>query len=222
MNKPTLVDVTKVADQEPESKVSIPKPDEKFNLDRFKSKRTAAIANVGVLPTQLEFHRIADAKDFVRLHSDDKNYWSVELCFVHVPIKGMKKDNVHLIDDDLAARYIQPKKLLRCRVALATKPYDVFFLCQIPSTNLDNTWNISNLQACEQAKKLWVQVTSRKEEGYESYKIEYARDQDAFPDPKWPKQSLDELIAIKFTGRTIDNEDHPGLLRLIGARQSIT
>jgi hypothetical protein len=67
---------------------------------------------------------------------------------------------------------------------------------------------------------LWVMLTSRKDEGVESYKITVARDQDAFAAPKWPAQSLVELIGVTFAVRMIQREDHPGLLRLIGARQS--
>jgi hypothetical protein len=67
-----------------------------------------------------------------------------------------------------------------------------------------------------------VQVTSRKAEGAEQYKIDFARDNDAFPEPKWPKQSLDDLVDITFTGRMIDCDDHPALLRLIGAKQDIS
>jgi hypothetical protein len=223
MTKPTPRDVNAPPNPEdPDSKLSIAKPDEKFNLDRFKSKKMAKMANVGVLPTQLEFHRISDANDFVRLHPDEEKYWSDEFCFVHVPIVGVKKDNIHLIDDDIAAAYLQPKKIIRCRVALATKPYDTFFLCQVPSTNLDNSWNESALRGCHEGKTRWVLLESRKAEGYENYKITYAKDEDAFPLPKWPKQSLEELITIKFTGRIIDNEKHPGLLRLIGAKQAIS
>ena len=33
-------------------------------------------------------------------------YWSPELCFVNVPIKGQKRDTLHLIDEDLAMRYL--------------------------------------------------------------------------------------------------------------------
>ena len=40
-----------------------------------------------------------------------------------------------------------------------------------------------------------------------------------FPAPNWPKQTLDELILVTFNGRMIDKDDHPGLLRLIGAKQ---
>jgi hypothetical protein len=104
-------------------------------------------------------------------------------------------------------------------LALATKPFDIFFLCIVPSRNEDNSYNASALKACEQAKAMWVQATSRREEGVDAYKIELARDADAFPDPKWPAQSLDELILKTFTGRMIDREDHPALLRLVGARQ---
>ena len=58
-----------------------------------------------------------------------------------------------------------------------------------------------------------------REENVDGYKIDYAREQDAFPDPKWPTQSLGELIEKTFAGRMIDNAEHPALLRLIGAKQ---
>src|SRR5271166_1024974 len=199
--------------------VSIPKPGE-FSLDKFKSKRASAVAGVETLQTALPHHKIADAKDFVRLHPDEKNYWSEEICFVNVPIKGQKRDTLHLITEDLAMGYLPDARILRLRLALATKPFDIFFLCQVPTQNEDNAWNSSNLQACELAKTKWVQVSSRKGEGVEAYKIDFAKDQDAFPEPKWPTQSLDKLIEKTFAGRLIVDERDPGLLRLIGARQS--
>jgi hypothetical protein len=119
-------------------------------------------------------------------------------------------------------RYLPSARILRFRLALASKPNDVFFLCHVPSRNLDNAWNETNLAGCEQAKTLWTQVTSRKEEGVESYKIEIARDPEAFSTPNWPNQTLDDLTLRTFTGRAITDEDHPGLLRLIGAKQEIS
>jgi hypothetical protein len=191
-------------------------------LDRFKSKRDGATANVETLQGALPHHSLAQAKDFGRLHSDEEAYWSPELCFVNVPIQGMKRDTLHIIDEDIALAYLEKGKILRWRLALATKPHDNFFLCHVPSQNVDNPWNMSNLHACEQAKSLWVQATSRKEEGVEAYKVSIAKDQDAFPEPKWPKQSLEDLILTTFAGRMIDREDHPALLRLIGAKQALS
>jgi len=191
-------------------------------LDKFKSSSDPTIANVETLVPPLPVQTISQAKDFVRLHSDDKNYWSTEYCFVSVPIKGVKGESLHLIARGVAERCLDSRKILKFRLALATKPYDVFFLCRVPSRNLDNTWNMSNLQACEQATRRWVQALSRKEEGVDAYKITFSRDIDAFPVPNWPKQSLNELIAKSFFGRIIEDDKHPGLARLIGAKQEIS
>jgi hypothetical protein len=201
-----------------ETSTGIPKP-HAFDLNKFRSKRSAAMASVATLQTALQHHKLSDAKDFVRLHPNEQEYWSPELCFVNVPIKGQKRDTLHLIDEDLAMRYLPSARILRFRLALATKPYDAFFLCQVPTRNEDNSWNASNLQACQQAKTHWTSASSRKEEGVEAYKVDFARDQDAYPEPNWPTQSLNDLIGVTFAGRMIDREDHPGLLRLIGARQ---
>jgi hypothetical protein len=64
----------------------------------------------------------------------------------------------------------------------------------------------------------WAQV----KQGAVSYNVDFARDAGAFPAPKWPAQSLEELIAVTFAGRMIDREDHPALLRLIGAKPSMS
>jgi hypothetical protein len=206
------------ANSTPEPEMSIAKPGA-FDLNKFKSKRAAALANVETLQTALPHHSIAQAKDFVRLHPNEETHWSPELCFVNVPTKGQKRDTLHLIDEDLAMRFLPSARIQRFRLALAAKPGDQFFLSQVPTRNLDNSYNASNLQGCERGKTHWTTLSSRKEEGVEAYKIDVARDADAFPEPNWPTQSLNELIGITFAGRMIETEDHPGLLRLIGAKQ---
>jgi hypothetical protein len=203
----------------PEAGTPIAKPDG-FDLNKFKSKRGAAMAAVATLQTALPVHRLADAKDFVRLHPDEEECWTAELCFARVPIKGSKTDTLHLIDEDLAMEFLPSARVERFRLALASKPHDVIYLNIVPTQNLDNSWVASNLAACEQAKSHWVMASSRKAEGVESYKVDFARHEDAFPEPKWPKQTLGELLKVTFAGRMIDSEDHPGLLRLIGAKQS--
>jgi hypothetical protein len=217
---PKLVpsDAATTASNEPQT---IAKPSG-FSLDKFKSKRAATVANVETLPGALPHHPIAGAKDFVRLHPDEENFWSPELCFVNVPILGQKRDTLHLIDEDLALQYLEAGKIQRFRLALASKPHNVFFLCHVPSQNLDNAWNMSTLSACEQAKTSWVQATSRKAEGVEGYKITCSHDPDCFPTPTWPSQSLSELIGTAFTGRLITTNDNPALLRLIGAKQAVS
>jgi hypothetical protein len=214
-SKPKLVEQAP-----PDAPISIEKP-AKGGLERFMSKRSPNIAGVETLLTALPHNTIADAGDFVRLHPSE-DYWSPEFCFVNVPIIGQKKDLLHLIDEELAMQHLSSKKILRFRLALASKPYDNFFLCHVPSTNLDNVWNESNVKACLMARTAWLQAESRKAEGAEGYKITFSRHHDAFPEPNWPKRTLDDLVTVTFNDRMIDRHDHPALLRLIGAKQNLT
>jgi hypothetical protein len=205
----------------PEPAVSIIKPS-KVDLSAFRSTKSSEGAGVQTLSGALPVHELSDAKDFVKIHSDPA-YTSSELCFVNIPIEGQRRDTVHLIHENLAMRYLSAAEILRHRLALATKPNDHFFLCQVPSQNLENTWNASALQGCEEATRYWVKAVSLREAGADRYQIQRAVDQDVFPEPKWPTQSLDELIIATFAPhRMITSDDHPGLRRKIGARQSLS
>jgi hypothetical protein len=221
-NKQNIEVVESPSEESSDAPLTIAKPVGEFSLDKFKSKRGAAVANIETLPSALPVHNLAAAKDFAMLHPDEDHYWSSELCFVKVPIKGQKHDTLHLIDEDLAMRFLDSGEILRFRLAVAAKPGDVFFLCEIPTQNVDNTWNTSNLEGCEQAKTRWTKLTSRKAEGVEGYKISFARDPDSFAAPKWPSQTLEELIVRTFAGRIIDREDHPAILRKVGAKQEVS
>jgi hypothetical protein len=205
------------AEPEGEKVIPIAKPKE-GGLARFKSKTAPTIANVATKTGMLPISSISEAGDFVRIHPSEADYWSSELCFVKVPTQGSKDDVLHLIDEDIATQYLEAKQVLRFRLALASKPGDKFFLCHVPTTNLENTWNASALEAIEDAKRLWVKAMSRRAEGVDAYKITYAKDADAFSEPRWPTESLEDLILATFRGHLIDSDQHPGLLRLIGAK----
>ena len=190
--------------------------------EKFKSKNAPTISGVETLLTALPILKIGDVNDWCRLHPSEDEYWSPELCFVSVPIKGAKRDLLHVIDDDIAVQYLPAKKIKRHRLALACKPHDVFFFCIVPSQNLDYPWNADALTACHRAQTHWLQALSRRSEGAEGYEIKFAQDQGAFPEPKWPSRSRDELLEATFKEANIDHDRHPGLLRLIGAKQDLT
>jgi hypothetical protein len=197
--------------------VGIPKP--KSKLAKFRSD--AVVESVEPLLTVMPVHRHCDAKDHVRLHPDKENYWSTELCFVNVPIKGVKSNVSHLIVKEIATKYLRDDQISYHGLALATKPFDTFFLCTFPTQNLDNSWNASNLTMCENSLTLWGQSVSRRSENVDAYRFIPAVHQDAFPAPKWPKQNLEDIILAAYQGKLIDCEDHPALLRIIGARQQL-
>jgi len=212
----------KLASDSTEPATPIAKPEEPFDINKFKSTQTPTLAGVQTLQTGLPCHKISEARDFVRLHPDETKFWSANLCFVNVPIiGGQKSATLHLIVEDLAMKYLQSARILRFRLALATKPGNAFFLCHVPTQHLDNPWNATNVDACEQAKSLWTMATSRITECVDGYKITFAVDKDAFDEPEWPSQSLPDMVGRTFVGRIITTENDPALLRLIGAKQRL-
>jgi hypothetical protein len=206
-----------------EEPVSIKKP-KGSGLAKFRSANLEP-EKVEALLTGLPHYPLAAAKDWVRLHDDETSHWSDEYCFVNIPVPGQKRDTLHLIVAELAAK-LAPGRVQNFHLALASKPHDIFFLAHVPSRNLDNEWNKTNLQGCEQAKKLWTQVTSQREKGIEGYHIDVSdaekKGKKPFPDPKWPKETLDELIEATFAGRMILSETDPAWLRLIGGAQTLS
>jgi hypothetical protein len=229
-SKPRKIKAVEITPVEPGKTSSIAKPpqkDKKFDLNLFKSSRASAATIERLVPV-LPVHSMADAKDFCRLHPDEEAYWSTELCFVNVPVKGQRKDLLHIITEELAFRFLRAGQIIYHRLALATRPFDDFFLCTVPTRNLDNTWNAENLLGSEAAKEGWVLLVSRRKNenqqqgGKEGYEGIPARDVDAFPVPKWPSQSLDELIETTFDGRMIVTDDHAGLARVIGRKPLAT
>jgi hypothetical protein len=206
-----------------EEALSIEKP-KGSGLARFKSTSLEP-EKIETLLTGLPHYPISSAKDWVRLHDDETTHWSDEYCFVNVPVPGQKDNTLHLIIAELA-RKLPTGLVQKFRLALASKPHDVFFLAHVPSRNLDNEWNRTNLQGCEQAKTLWTRVTSQREKGIEGYHIDSSvaekEGKKPFPDPKWPKETLDELTEATFTGRMILSEQDPAWLRLVGGAQKLS
>jgi hypothetical protein len=193
--------------------------DDTYDLSRFKSRRPPGSVGVVKLVLGLPVHSISEAKDFVRLHPDEAVGWSDELCFVNIPTEGQSRDVLHLIDEELALTYLPDGDIERFRLALASKPHDVHFLCKVPTQNMDNTWNTSNLENCERAKTQWMKVSSRKKaENIDGYLGVPAIDDDAFPPPVWPKQPLNELIAVTFKGLMIMSDQDAALRRKIGKK----
>jgi hypothetical protein len=197
----------------------IDKPAKKFSLNKFKSN-APLLPGVSALLSALPILKLSEVGDYFRLYPHENLYWTDELYFVSVPIKGAKKDQLHLIDKNIATKYLEPKKILKFRLALATKPYDIFFLARVPTRNLDNSWNESCFKACVESKVKWIEVFSRKEEGYDDYRIKPAIDQNFVPAPTWPTQTMEELLEPTFAGKAIETDDNPALYRLIGKKIS--
>src|SRR5262249_44817246 len=146
----TVLHVGKPDTVSEETPVSVAKPGP-FSLKKFQTSGPPTPPNVKTLLPPLPVRSLKEIGDYGRLHPDEANYWSPELCLVAVPIKGSKSNNLHLIEEGLAKTYLASARIKRMRLALGATPNGVFFLCEVPTQNLDNPWNKTMLAACEAA-----------------------------------------------------------------------
>jgi hypothetical protein len=199
----------------------VPKPQgkKKSFAERFGSSTAAIIAGPGVAPqpSALPVMRISEAKDFVRLHPDEEEYWTGVMCFVGVPIDA-KRTELHPIDEGLAMQYLHESQIKRFRLALASRPYKgALFLCIVPCQNLENGYNKTALECCTIAKSSWVQAVSLKYKGVEAYESVLAENQNAYNDRlEWPTATMDDILNVTFAGKMIETPDCPAMLRLRG------
>jgi hypothetical protein len=75
-----------------------------------------------------------------------------------------------------------------------------------------NLWQYSYKDAIKQAENDWVRVQANMAAG--QYEITPSMSDLGFP--RWPKQSMDELINDAFAGRIIDSPDHPYIRQIQG------
>ena len=193
-----------------------------FDLDKFKSKRAAAMADVETLQTALAASSHRKAKDFVAASRTRKITGRTELCFVNVPIKGQRRDTLHLIEEELAMQYLPSGSILRFRLALATKPYDVFFLATCRRRTSTTRGTRPTCRPASRRRRCGCRPPAAKERRRRGLQDRLRPSTRRFPEPKWPTQSLAELIGVTFAGRMIDTRRSSGLLRLIGAKQNLS
>ena len=73
-------------------------------------------------------------------------------------------------------------------------------------------WSRSAMEGAERGKDKWVRVQANMSLG--AYEVWEATGE--LPDPKWPEQSLEELLRVAFKNTYIDTPDHAILRQLRG------
>ena len=134
-------------------------------LEPFKSKRAPTIAGVETLLTGVAGHEDRRCQRFRPSASARRRLLVRPNCAsCSVPIHGDKRDQLHLIDEDIAMMHLSAKKVKRFRLALATKPYDAVFFCMVPTTNVDNSVERHGAEGDRQgATRTGSRSSSRKE-----------------------------------------------------------
>jgi len=75
-----------------------------------------------------------------------------------------------------------------------------------------NLWQSSYKDAIKHAEKDWVRVEAKMKAG----QYEITKSTNDLGEPKWPNQSMEELIKDSFSGRIIESADHPYISQIQG------
>lgn len=102
-------------------------------------------------------------------------------------------------------------KILRLAVDNSAFPY-LIAEPVIDPNGRPSPWNSSMVEAIRRSEKEWVRINSNQNAG--QYEIIIA--QDNLGEPKWPEQTMDELIREVFGNKIISSLDHPLIRQLQG------
>ena len=102
-------------------------------------------------------------------------------------------------------------KILRLAVDNAAVPYLIAEPVIDPNSR-QSPWSSSMVEAIRRSEKEWVRINSNQNAG--QYEIIIAKDN--LGEPKWPEQTMDELIREVFGNKIISSLDHPLIRQLQG------
>jgi len=119
----------------------------------------------------------------------------------------------HLVSPEVAAALDGLVRAITLHLAVDRASNPFLVPVPFPSENgTRNPWHQSLLNAIEAAKEKWVRIEADKSAGI--YQVHGALGELA--EPAWPELLMDELARIAFTGRVIDNLDHPKVQSALG------
>jgi hypothetical protein len=147
-------------------------------------------------PKNNEFVRVNPAASLTTIVFEDKD--ANETYFVDPAIRSMM----------IAGAAIK-------MLTLAVNQAGAIFIWPVPvddQSSRANKWNESARAGYQQAKTNWVKLVGDRAAGL--YRIYLAEGE--LPPPRWPNKSFEELLAIAFSNRRIDREDHPILREMYG------
>lgn len=150
---------------------------------------------------------------WVRVRPGEANTEIIDLLVATNTSNSADRNNLYVVTDgvrpDLEA-FVRPHK-----VAVGMTYHDKVVFLWVRSLSVgNNSWTDSALKAMTTAQAAWV--TMETDHPLNEYKVHVAPNTEQWGEPKWPDQSLEELVETAFRDRVIRSLDHPIAARLLG------
>ena len=199
--------MTTEPEPDPESEPELPTPARDFFADLDSIKVAASTGDLQLLekPLTMVPVRKPSRESFIRTHPD---HW------INSMVLELKDENTTLVE----ATRLQPVlagesciSLRRLQLAVTANGVAFIWPLRLPNGNRQDTWATTALDAAAMAQEKWVRVSSNMSLG--GYQIAVAKTE---MEPKWPKESFNDIMRIAFNGSLIESLDHPVLRQLRG------
>ncbi len=189
-------------------------------MDKAKDKKTGSL-DIGTYRISQSYGEALSSKKLVSHVSVSK---PVKGRFFRASTDQESSIDVFLYEDKTESTYhlVSPEVadilggLVRAvTLHLAIDRADNPFLIPVPfptENGQRNPWHQSLLNAIQVARENWVRIESDKSAGV--YQVYQALGD--LPGPNWPELAMDEIIRIAFSGRVIDDMDHPKVQAALG------
>ena len=148
-------------------------------------------------------------QEFFRCHPADN------MSLITAIYEDKESREFFLIAPEMRGAMVALDQLTPVKLVLAITRQNVLIMvpAKLPSDSGSSSgWQESLLLATERAKETWTRTAADMSLG--AYRIWEAIGN--LSDPTWPNMSLNEMLALAFRDRVIDNEDHPVFNKLLG------
>jgi hypothetical protein len=137
--------------------------------------------------------------------------WRINLALIELRDSG--EDTIYGVLDDLYPEVAEEAALKTLFLGITRQGTLFLWPIKLPdSEGKIDSWNESAMALAKTAMEKWIRVLSNREGGF-YVAMEPEND---LPDPKWPEEGFEEIIAIAFKNNLIDDYDHPVLKQLRG------
>ena len=175
--------------------------------------RSDVLKGVWTDPSRVPILSVPEVNTFVRTRAGDDYTEVVDLLVAKNASNSSDRNPLYVVTD--AVRPQLERFLKPCRIAVGITYHDkVQFLWARPINTGSNSWTDSVMRAMDAAQTDWISMES--DRPHDEYKIHHGPHSKEWGDPKWPDQTLEDVVGLAFRDRIVDSLDHAVAKRLLG------
>jgi hypothetical protein len=175
------------------------------DLDRLSGGVDFAMDGVEAVLTRLPVRK-PDKMWWVRVHPEARTT---------VGLVEIDREETYCVASELHSDLmgVMKRRTLYLAIARTGNPFLWPVGVEGPDGKLDE-WNRSARDGAELGMKSWVRLQANMPNG--AYDVFAAKPVVPIPEPRWPTESINELLRLAFRDRVIDSPDHPVVRQLQG------